>query len=432
VIPGAEMHVVAPFPQKLQFLFDKARYKVAHGGRGGAKSWGAARALLILGTQRPLRIVCCREIQKSIDDSVHELLENQIKAMLLERFYKVQNTEIIGVNGTRFTFHGLKHNIDNIKSLEGADICWVEEAQNVSKGSWNKLAPTIRKEGSEIWVTFNPELEADETYQRFVVRPPTNSIVVRITWRDNPFFTSVLQQEMEDLKARDPDAYENVWEGKCKKAVEGAIFAAQLSAAEGADPPRLTSVPYNPAKSVSTFWDLGWSDCVAIWFMQKIGFEWRAIDYLEDSQKTLEWYIRELQKKPYVYDTDWLPHDGRHKTLAAGGKSLEQQARELSRKVNIIPVLPLDNQINTARTVFPNVYFDRERCADGLHALRHYQYKVLEDGSFSKEPLHNWASHGASAFMGFAVSTQNNPKKPKKPQDDVNYRTNNATGWMGA
>ena len=159
----------AAFPAKLQGLFKKSRYKVLYGGRGGAKSWGIARALLIMGAKKPMRILCAREYQTSIKDSVHKLLCDQIEALGLLQFYEITQASLRGANGTEFAFIGLKNNPANIKSFEGVDVCWVEEAQTVSRLSWNILIPTIRKEGSEIWVSFNPELETDETYQRFVV-----------------------------------------------------------------------------------------------------------------------------------------------------------------------------------------------------------------------------------------------------------------------
>jgi phage terminase large subunit len=123
----------AEFPAKLRFLFSPKRYKVARGGRGSGKSWGFARALLVLGAKSKLRIICSREVQKSIKDSVHKLLEDQIGALGLTSFYDIFTTEIRGKNGTEFLFAGLSdQTIDSIKSFEGADICWVEEAQTVS------------------------------------------------------------------------------------------------------------------------------------------------------------------------------------------------------------------------------------------------------------------------------------------------------------
>jgi phage terminase large subunit len=176
------------FPDKLQCLFEPHRYKILYGGRGGAKSWGAARAILIEGARRPLRVLCAREIQRSIRDSVHKLLSDQVTALGLASRYEVLKDEIRGTNGTEIVFSGLRHNVDSIKSKEGIDIVWVEEANLVTPTSWEKLIPTIRKENSEIWVTFNPELETDDTYQCFVVRPPAGAIVVKMTWRDNPWF----------------------------------------------------------------------------------------------------------------------------------------------------------------------------------------------------------------------------------------------------
>ena len=149
-------------PVKLKALFEPARYKVLYGGRGSSKSWSVARALLILGAKQPTRVLCARETQKSIQESVHRLLKDQIELMGLQSFYEVQETRIIGKNGTDFAFAGIRQQgVTNLKSFEGVDICWVEEAQTVSRHSWNVLIPTIRKENSEIWVSFNPELETD-------------------------------------------------------------------------------------------------------------------------------------------------------------------------------------------------------------------------------------------------------------------------------
>ncbi len=179
---------VAQFPDALQFLFEPARYKVAYGGRGGAKSWGFARALLILGAQKNLTILCAREFQSSIKDSVHALLAAQVHDLGLDWFYETQEKTIIGKNGTNFIFAALRHNVDSIKSKEGIDICWVEEAVTVSKNSWDKLIPTIRKPGSEIWISFNPELDTDETYKRFIKNSPPGAVVKKVNWSDNPWF----------------------------------------------------------------------------------------------------------------------------------------------------------------------------------------------------------------------------------------------------
>lgn len=417
----------AEFPEKLECLFVPKRYKVLHGGRGGAKSWGVARALLIIAAERPLRVLCARELQTSLKDSVHQLLDDQIEDLGMKAFYDVQNASIKGLNGTEFTFAGLKNNVKQIKSMEGIDVAWVEEAATVSKTSWNTLIPTIRKEGSEIWITFNPELAEDETYQRFVVRPPENAIVQRINWSDNPWFPETLRLEKDALKLRDPIAYDNVWEGAVKRAVEGAVFGKQMSDAETEG--RISRVAYDATKPVHRVWDLGWSDNVATWFLQMIGMEMRVIRYAQGNQRTITDYLTEYQQFGYLYDTDWMPHDADNKTLAANGKSIRDIMVAANCKVRVLPRVPVTDSINAARTIFPNCWFDRENTADGLQCLRHYQYAVDPDsGLFSKEPLHNWASHGADAFrmMGLMVSEPRKVRKAAAAQP--NYEQH---GWMG-
>ena len=413
----------AEFPVKLEGLFRKSRYKVAYGGRGGAKSWGIARALLILGAKSPLRILCAREFMTSMRDSVHKLLCDQIESLGLLGFYDITQASIRGKNGTEFSFIGLKNNIANVKSYEGVSICWVEEAQTVSRLSWNVLIPTIRAEGSEIWVSFNPELETDETYQRFVAIPPDDCITMRVNWSDNPWFPETLRLEKDSLKARDEEAYNQVWEGLCRQTVDGAIFAKEMQAAEKDG--RITKVPYDATKPVHAVFDLGWSDSTAIWFLQFVGMETRLIRYIEDAQKTISYYLATMQTYGYVYDTVWLPHDAENKTLAAAGRSIDDIVRAAGYKTTILPRVPILDSINAARTIFPNCYFDREHTADGLACLRHYRYEVDPDtGQFSRNPLHDHYSHGADAFRYIGLMIKE-PTKRKKQMVAT------AGSWMG-
>ena len=413
----------AEFPQKLSILFDPARYKVLYGGRGGAKSWGVARALLIIGAKQPTRILCAREFQTSIKDSVHKLLSDQIFALGLQDFYEITQTAIRGMNGTEFSFAGLKNNVANIKSFEGVDIAWVEEAQTTSKMSWNVLIPTIRKENSEIWITFNPELESDETYKRFVVDPPENSIVQRVNWSDNPWFPETLRLEKDALYARDREAYNTIWEGVCRQTVDGAIFAKEMQQAEFEG--RITRVPYDPIKPVMAVFDIGWADATAVWFLQFIGMETRLIRYYETTQTTMSQILAKMQTFGYVYDILYLPHDAQNKTLAANGRSIEEIVRAAGFNVRIIDRTPISDSINAARTIFPKCYFDRENCHEGLQCLRHYRYDVNPDtGTFSQKPLHNNYSHGADAFRYIGLMI-NEPKQVKKKQ--INYQV---SSWM--
>ena len=416
----------AQFPLKLQCLFEKSRYKVLYGGRGGAKSWGVARALLIKAAKEPLRILCAREFQTSIRDSVHKLLCDQIESLGLLSFYEITQNSIRGKNGSEFSFVGLKNNVANVKSYEGVDICWVEEAQTTSRMSWNVLIPTIRKEGSEIWITFNPELETDETYQRFVVNPPDDCKVVKINWSDNPWFPETLRLEKDALKSRDPQAYNVVWEGLCRQTVDGAIFAKEMQLAELDG--RITKVNYDPMKPVHAVFDLGWADSTAIWFVQFIGMETRLIRYVEDNQQTISHYLALMQTYGYIYDTLWLPHDAQNKTLASNGKSIEEIVRAAGYKTRVIERTPILDSINAARTTFRNCWFDRENCYDGLQCLRHYRYEVdPETGQFGRMPLHDQYSHGADAFRYIGLMV--NEPKARRKQQPQGYAQ--AYGWMG-
>ena len=416
----------AQFPVKMASLFDQARYKIYYGGRGAGKSHSAAKALLILGARSPIRVLCAREFQTSIKDSVHKLLCDQIELMNMHSIYEITQNSIRGKNGSEFAFVGLKNNVANVKSYEGIDICWVEEAQTVSRMSWNTLIPTIRKEGSEIWVTFNPELESDETYQRFVLRPPEGAVVQKINWNDNPWFPEVLALEKDSLKSRDPSAYQTVWEGLCRLTVDGAIFANEMQVAELDG--RITKVTYDPTKPVHAIFDLGWADSTAIWFLQFVGMETRLIRYHEDSQKTISHYLALMQTYGYMYDTLWLPHDAQNKTLASNGKSIEEIVRAAGYKTRIIERTPVADSINAARTIFRNCWFDRENCYDGLQCLRHYRYDVdPETGQFSRQPLHDIYSHGADAFRYIGLMI--NEPKPRRKVQNQNY--GQPLGWMG-
>ncbi len=225
-----------PTPLAFGFLYDpplgELRYRGAYGGRGSAKSWQFSRALLIHGVERPLRILCAREYQASIRDSVHRVLADQIELLGLSYAYTVQESAILGSNGTEFLFKGLRRDIAQIKSTEGIDIAWVEEAEAVSDHSWRVLVPTIRKPGSEIWVSFNPALESDATYQRFVVTPPERSAIRFVSYKDNPYFPAVLREEANALLRADPEAHAHVWGGKPWARSDAQVLSGKWRVAE--------------------------------------------------------------------------------------------------------------------------------------------------------------------------------------------------------
>ena len=220
------------FAPAFEELFRPHRYKVFYGGRGSGKSWSVARALLLLGYEKPMRILCAREIQRSISDSVHKLLCEQIDAIGLSGAYTITRDAIRCTSGTEFIFKGLRSNPQEIKSTEGIDVCWVEEAAAVSADSWDILIPTVRKPNSEIWLTFNPLDESDPTFQRFVLNAPDDAYVCKVNYDGNPAFPDVLKKEMEWLKARDYESYLHIWEGEVRKHSNAVIFAGRFRVEE--------------------------------------------------------------------------------------------------------------------------------------------------------------------------------------------------------
>jgi phage terminase large subunit len=409
----AQQNDIIEFPEKLGCLFEPHRYKVAHGGRGGCKSWSFARALLLEGAEKPIRILCCREVQKSIKDSVHKLLSDQIDALGLGGFYEVLANEIKGRNGTEFAFTGLSNQTSySIKSFENFQYAWVEEAHQVSRKSWDILIPTIRADGSEIWISLNPELDTDETYQRFVADPPESAKVIEINYDDNPWFPAVLEEErlhmlrQVDKGARDRDDYDNIWEGKTKVVIDGAIFAKELTELKRSK--RLCRVPYDPMLKVHCIYDLGWADSTAILMVQKLGSEVRVIDYIEDTHRTIDDYLisgegrEDLESRKYRWGTDFLPHDGRSRSVLSK-KSAEDILRGLGREVEITPEIGIENGIKALRMLLPRMVIDEEKAGLLFNRLSRYKRRINQTTGQPGSPEHDENSHGSDGARYLAV-----------------------------
>jgi phage terminase large subunit len=221
------------FPDWASPLFKPYRYKVLYGGRGSAKSYTIAKTLLTKGLSEPRRILCGREFQNSISESVIQLLAEQIEEHTFYHNYIVLRDRIVGKNGTEFLFKGMRHNIDSIKSMQGITDVWLEEAQNISQLTWDKLVPTIRTAGSEIYVSYNPENEDDPTHQMFVMNePPPGSFVRKVNHYDNPWFPDVLREKMSHDYATNPDLAVHIWEGECRSHSDAQIFKGKFKVDE--------------------------------------------------------------------------------------------------------------------------------------------------------------------------------------------------------
>lgn len=416
---------VPEVPEKMAPFLRPKRFKVARGGRGGAKSWTISRILLFLGSLSKLRILCTREIQKSIQDSVYRLLLDQIELMGMSDFYTHTNTEIRGRNGTLFIFSGLKdQSADGIKSFEGFDIAWIEEAQCISERSLDLLFPTIRKPGSEIWISYNPELTEDPIQKRFEESGETdNCIILDIGLDDNPWATKELLDERREAYAKDAIKADWIWGGHCKPAVVGAIYELQLL--EMVTQHRFSSVPREKNAEVEVAFDIGGAgkggDATALIVGQRVGKERRAIDCYQNNGQQLSHYV-EWIRASYQPVRIILPHDARAVSLQTG-KSIEDQIKAafpLADVVVLTPALPVEQGINFAREHFSEVWIDKERgnplyCALGRYH-RHQDPRTLE----FRLPVHDESSHFADCFRYWMQSDPPTKIVKAKPLP-VNY-----------
>ena len=402
------MQLVVDLPRKARdtlFPTDWKRFKVLYGGRDGAKSWSMARAALARGRAKPERILCVREVQKSIADSVHQLLKDQIAALDLEDFYAVKRDYIEGSNGTLFAFRGLSNETAlSLKSFERPTICWVEEGQAITKRSWTILEPTIRAEGSEIWLGFNPELADDFVYRQFVedykneLTVPPESIVTKIGWEDNPWRSKVLDKRREQMRIEQPEEYLHVYGGACRPAVEGAIYYNEVTKLKSSG--RLCNVPYDPMLKVHVIADLGFNDFMSLILVQRLASEIRIIRYIEDRMRYIPSYHQELTDLKLNYGTLYLPHDGKAKHVT--GASAQEQFAALGWNVEIVADIGIEQGIRKTREVFPRLYLDKTHASELLNRLGRYRRRVNAEGQAST-PMHDDESHGADGTRYLAI-----------------------------
>lgn len=406
-------------------LLAPARYKAAHGGRGSGKSWFFAGLLVEEHLANPgMRSVCIREIQKSLKESAKKLIESKIEEFGLTEAdgFKVLTDRIDTPGGGVIIFQGMQdHTAESIKSLEGFNRAWVEEAQTLSATSLKLLRPTIRAPGSELWFSWNPRLRNDPVDAMFRSgNAPTNSAVVQANWSDNPWLPAELEQEREDCLRDDPDQYPHIWDGDYITVAAGAYYAKVL--AEARNQGRVGHVAPDPLMRTRTFWDIGGTgakaDACAIWVAQFIGQGIHLVDYYEAVGQPLATHIAWLRANGYDGCEIVLPHDG------ATHDKVHQVSYESALTEAGFPVTVIPNQgagaaaarIEAARRLFPRMHFDETKCSGGLSALGWYHEKKDEKRDIGLGPEHDWSSHGADAFGLIAIAY-----KPPQIQRVINY-----------
>ena len=400
-------------PEQYKELFQPSkqwRHIVYKGGRSSGKSTQIAISRLLKGSQKKLRGLCTREIQNSIQESVYKLLCDKIDELGLNDWQKYNDKLVNSKTGSEIFFKGLHNNIQSIKSIEGIDWCWIEEAQSVSADSITTLVPTIRKEGSELIWSYNPLTEHDPVQELIVDKADDRTYVLHVNSDAiEQLLSKEIIEEREKMRRDNPDMFAHVWLGQPLTSKTGTVFGKQIAQAEIDG--RIGSVPYDASAGTYTAIDLGIGDSTAIWWFQMVGQEIHFIDHYESSGEELGHYISVIKNKPYNYTTHYLPHDAKQRELQTGLTRVE--FFENNGIHNIEVLRPTNFQLGQddinmiARPKFSKVWIDRDKCERGLKCLRAYHYEYDEKNKLLKDkPEHDWSSHSSSAFIYALIAAQ--------------------------
>lgn len=387
-------------------------------------------------TGEGLRSVCIREVQKDLKESAKLLIEDKLSSLRLGEAdgFKVYKDVISTPRDGIIIFKGMQeYTAESVKSLENFKRAWWEEGQTATAGSLAMLRPTIRADGSEIWSSWNRRRKQDPMDVMFCgPSPPTGSVVVKASWRDNPWFPKVLEQERQDCLRNNPEQYEHIWEGGYATVHAGAYFARHLAEAKAQG--RIGHVAADPILPLRAFFDLGGSgataDAMAIWIVQWVDREIRVLDYIEGVGQVLAYYVNELRARGYQRAICHLPHDGVNENNVTG-KRYEDHLREAGFEVPP----PLKNQgrgaammrIEAVRRLFPRIWFNEKTTESGRDALGYYHERVDETRNIGLGPSHDWSSHCADAFGLMAVSYE----EPERERAASIERYAGAGSWMG-
>ena len=392
-------------------LLEPSRYKGAWGGRGSGKSHFFADKLVDDALYfKGLRAVCIREVQKSLAQSSKRIIEDKINAFGLgERDgFKIFKDVIQTPGDGVIMFQGMQdHTAESIKSLEGINRAWCEEAQTLSPISLQMLRPTIRGENSELWFSWNPRRKSDPVDKLLRLTPPTDSVVVRANWSDNPWFPSVLEQERLDDLRDNPEQYDHVWEGGYMGVSIGAYYAESLSKAKLEN--RIGVVSRDPLLPVKLFVDIGGtgakSDAFVMVAAQFVGHQVRVLDYYEAQGQPLEHHLGWIRESGYDKAEIYLPHDGATHDKVFN-VSYESAFTQAGFRVIVVPNQgkgAAKKRIEETRRLFPSIWFNAATCEPLTDALGWYHEKRDTVRNIGLGPEHDWASHGADAFGMLAV-----------------------------
>lgn len=421
-------------PEKLIPVFEgRADVRGARGGRGSAKTRSFALMAAVQGYIHGNAgttgiILCARQFMNSLEDSSLEEVKRAIESEpWLLAYYEIGDKYIKSKDDRiHFAFAGLDRNIASIKSKGRILLCWVDEAEPVSDEAFTTLIPTLREEDSdwnaELWLTWNPKRKAAAVEKRF--RGSTDPLVkiVELNWRDNPKFPAKLERDRQRDLVERPDQYEHIWEGAYASVVEGAYFAAHLTAAKASG--RIARVPADPLMTLRVFVDIGGTgaraDAFTMWVAQFIGLEVRVLDYYEAVGQPIGTHLEWLRAHGYTPERAqiWLPHDGSTQDKVFD-VSYESALQKAGYTVTVVPNQgkgAASQRIEAVRNLFPSIWFNEETTQAGRDALGWYHEKKDEIRGIGLGPEHDWASHGADAFGLMAVVYE-----PPKAYAPLNY-----------
>lgn len=427
-------------PKLIPVFAGEADVRGAYGGRGSGKTRSFAKMVAVRGYMYGMQgisgmLLCARQFMNSLEDSSLEECKRAIEEEpWLAAYYDIGEKYIKSRDGRIwFAFAGLDRNIASIKSKGRILLCWVDEAEPVVNGAWSTLIPTLREEGdgwsAELWVTWNPKRKGSPTDKRFRQTKDARYKVAEINWRDNPKFPAVLERARQRDLENNPEEYDHIWEGAYGN-IAGSILGRWVSEAERKG--RVNDgIVYDPGGApIEVSSDLGFRDTASWWYWQRLPGGFHVLKYEGDSGLDADDWIPRIQDSIRGLGARlgkiWLPHDARAKTFQSKHTTAEKFLEAFGvGMVDVVPQSKKLDQISAARAVIQKCAFNATLCEDGLDGLKAWEFEWNEDnGVFSKEPLHNWASHPSDAFAyGSQIMSEAEYVPPPKEPDWDNLQT---------
>ena len=405
------------------FFDPSIRYHVIYGGRAAGRSYQVALALLLIGMQQRVRILVVREFANSLSDSVHAQLADLIRVYLLHHWYTVQTKTIVGKNGTTFLFKGVNMNPDSLRSFTNIDICWAEEADAISRRTWEILLPTLRNDNVRFYITFNPSLTTSATWQIFVKNRLPRSRIYYQTYLDNPHASTATREQAEHMRLTDYPKYQHIYLGQPLSADQHAVFAEEFKLIDANEQIIEFKVNYDLPTYIGV--DIGYTDMTVLWFIQRINNAFAVVDYYANSDEVWQHYLQAIKASPYRNVTIILPHDARQKHASnTSGASIQEQTRDAGFYEITLDRTPIDTGIDAAKSLLRrSIFRNTAQVIEGVNAMRQYAWAASKAGDIKRQPLHNHASHVADAWRTAAlylVSEHNNSRRRYSLHESAN------------